>query len=182
MSTATSPITLLALCAACFFSGAAWKTQQHTQQAQAQQQAHARALQALSSKLEQSRANLQSILDQQTTTLQATNAKEQAQANAHHHTLDTGLRTGTIGLRVPIVPASCIPTAVPAASHTSAQPATAHAQLEPATAAALAALPHEGDAAIRDLNTCIAQYNAVKAAHDQWRQALQKDAFHAQTP
>lgn len=116
MSTAASPITLLALCAACFFSGAAWKTQQHTQQAQAQQQAHARALQALSSKLEQSRANLQSTLDQQTTTLQATNAKEQAQANAHHHTLDTGLRTGAIGLRVPIVPASCIPTAVPAAS------------------------------------------------------------------
>ena len=56
MSTAASPITLLALCAACFFSGAAWKTQQHTKQAQAQQQAHARALQALSSKLEQSRA------------------------------------------------------------------------------------------------------------------------------
>ena len=182
MSTAASPITLLALCAASFFSGAAWKTQQHNKQAQAQQQAHARALQALSSKLEQSRAKLQSTLDQQTTTLQATNAKEQAQANAHHHTLDTGLRTGAIGLRVPIVPASCIPTAVPAASHPSAQPATAHAQLEPATAAALAALPHEGDAAIRDLNTCIAQYNAVKAAHDQWRQALQKDAFHAQTP
>mgnify|MGYP007075975589 CR=1 FL=1 len=39
MSTAASPITLLALCAACFFSGAAWKTQQHTKQAQAQQQA-----------------------------------------------------------------------------------------------------------------------------------------------
>lgn len=175
MSTAASPITLLALCAACFFSGAAWKTQQHNKEAQAQQQAHARALQALSSKLEQSRANLQSILDQQTTTLQATNAKEQAQANANHNTLDTGLR-------VPIVPASCIPTAVPAASHTSAQPATAHAQLEPATAAALAAIPHEGDAAIRDLNTCIAQYNAVKAAHDQWRQALKKDVFHAQTP
>ena len=182
MSTAASTITVLALCAACFFSGAAWKTQQHNKEAQAQQQAHARALQALSSKLEQSRANLQSILDQQTTTLQATNAKEQAQANAHHNTLDTGLRAGTIGLRVPVVPASCIPTAVPAANHPSAQPATTHAQLEPATAAALAALPHEGDAAIRDLNTCIAQYNAVKAAHDQWRQALQKDAFHAQTP
>ena len=181
MSTAASPITLLALCAACFFSGAAWKTQQHNKEAQAQQQAHARALQALSSKLEQSRANLQSILDQQTTTLQATNAKEQAQANAHHHTLDTGLRTGAIGLRVPIVPASCIPTAVPAANHPSAQPATAHAQLEPATAAALAALPHEGDAAIRDLNTCIAQYNAVKTAYDQWRLALQKEATHAQT-
>ena len=181
MSTAASPITLLALCAACFFSGAAWKTQQHTKQAQAQQQAHARALQALSSKLEQSRANLQSILDQQTTTLQATNAKEQAQANAHHHTLDTGLRTGAIGLRVPIVPASCIAPAVPAAQHPSTQPATAHAQLEPATAAALAALPHEGDAAIRDLNTCIAQYNAVKTAYDQWRLALQKEATHAQT-
>ena len=179
MSTAASPITLLALCTACFFSGAAWKTQQHTQQAQAQQKAHARALQALSSKLEQSRANLQSTLDQQTTTLQATNAKEQAQANAHHHTLDTGLRTGAIGLRVPIVPASCIPTAVPAASHTSAQPATAHAQLEPATAAALAALPHEGDAAIRDLNTCIAQYNAVKRTMDAWTETL-KDASHAQ--
>ena len=182
MSTAASPITLLALCAACFFSGAAWKTQQHNKEAQAQQQAHARALQALSSKLEQSRAQLQSTLDQQTTTLQATNAKEQAQANAHHNTLDTGLRAGTIGLRVPIVPASCIAPAVPTTDHPSAQPATAHAQLEPATAAALAALPHEGDAAIRDLNTCIAQYNAVKAAHDQWRQALQKDAFHAQTP
>ena len=181
MSTAASTITVLALCAACFFSGAAWKTQQHNKEAQAQQQAHARALQALSSKLEQSRAKLQSTLDQQTTTLQATNAKEQAQANAHHHTLDTGLRTGAIGLRVPIVPASCIAPAVPAAQHPSTQPATAHAQLEPATAAALAALPHEGDAAIRDLNTCIAQYNAVKTAYDQWRLALQKEATHAQT-
>ena len=179
MSTAASPITLLALCTACFFSGAAWKTQQHTQQAQAQQKAHARALQALSSKLEQSRANLQSTLDQQTTTLQATNAKEQAQANAHHHTLDTGLRTGAIGLRVPIVPASCIAPAVPTTDHPSAQPATAHAQLEPATAAALAALPHEGDAAIRDLNTCIAQYNAVKRTMDAWTETL-KDASHAQ--
>ena len=179
MSTAASPITLLALCAACFFSGAAWKTQQHTKQAQAQQQAHARALQALSSKLEQSRAKLQSTLDQQTTTLQATNAKEQAQANAHHHTLDTGLRTGAIGLRVPIVPASCIAPAVPTTDHPSAQPATAHAQLEPATAAALAALPHEGDAAIRDLNTCIAQYNAVKRTMDAWTETL-KDASHAQ--
>ena len=181
MSAKTTLLFLLALCATCFFSGAAWKTQQHTQQAQAQQKAHARALQALSSKLEQSRAKLQSTLDQQTTTLQATNAKEQAQANAHHNTLDTGLRAGAIGLRVPIVPASCIPTAVPAANHPSAQPATAHAQLEPATAAALAALPHEGDAAIRDLNTCIAQYNAVKTAYDQWRLALQKEATHAQT-
>ena len=179
MSAKATILYLLALCAACFFSGAGWKTQQHTKQAQAQQQAHARALQALSSKLEQSRANLQSILDQQTTTLQATNAKEQAQANAHHHTLDTGLRTGAIGLRVPIVPASCIPTAVPAASHPSAQPATAHAQLEPATAAALAAIPHEGDAAIRDLNTCIAQYNAVKRTMDAWTETL-KDASHAQ--
>ena len=181
MSTAASPITLLALCAACFFSGAGWKTQQHTKQAQAQQQAHARALQALSSKLEQSRANLQSILDQQTTTIQADNAQEQEKANAHHHTLDTGLRAGTISLRVPIVPASCIAPAVPTTDHPSAQPATAHAQLEPATAAALAALPHEGDAAIRDLNTCIAQYNAVKTAYDQWRLALQKEATHAQT-
>lgn len=181
MSTAASPITLLALCAACFFSGAAWKTQQHTQQAQAQQEAHDRALQALSSKLEQSRTKLQSILDQQTTTIQADNAQEQEKANAHHHTLDTGLRAGTISLRVPIVPASCIAPAVPTTDHPSAQPATAHAQLEPATAAALAALPHEGDAAIRDLNTCIAQYNAVKAAHDQWRLALQKEATHAQT-
>ena len=179
MSTAASTITVLALCAACFFSGAAWKTQQHNKEAQAQQQAHARALQALSSKLEQSRAKLQSTLDQQTTTLQATNAKEQAQANAHHHTLDTGLRTGAIGLRVPIVPASCIPTAVPAANHPSAQPATTHAQLEPATAAALAAIPHEGDAAIRDLNTCIAQYNAVKRTMDAWTETL-KDASHAQ--
>ena len=179
MSTAASPITLLALCAACFFSGAAWKTQQHNKEAQAQQQAHARALQALSSKLEQSRAKLQSTLDQQTTTLQATNAKEQAQANAHHHTLDTGLRTGAIGLRVPIVPASCIAPAVPATDHPSAQPATAHAQLEPATAAALAAIPHEGDAAIRDLNTCIAQYNAVKRTMDAWTETL-KDASHAQ--
>ena len=181
MSTAASPITLLALCAACFFSGAAWKTQQHTKQAQAQQQAHARALQALSSKLEQSRANLQSILDQQTTTLQATNAKEQAQANANHNTLDTGLRTGAIGLRVPIVPASCQSSGLPGAGVSSAEPAAAHAQLDPAAAADLATITHEGDASIRDLNYCIAQYNAVKDAHDAWRLKLEGMA-HAQTP
>ena len=177
MSAKTTLLFLLALCATSFFSGAVWKSQQHIQQ----QQAHARALENLGNQLAQSRADLQSALDKQTTTLQANNAQEQSQANAHHHTLDAGLRAGTIGLRVPIVPTSCIAPAVPTTDHPSAQPAAAHAQLEPAAAANLAAIPHEGDAAIRDLNTCIAQYNAVKNAHDQWRQNLQKDTPHAQT-
>lgn len=177
MSAKTTLLFLLALCATSFFSGAAWKNQQLSQQ----QQEQSRVLHNLSSQLAQSRAALQSTLDQQTTTLQANNAQEQSQANVHHHTLDADLRTGAIGLRVPIVPTSCIAPAVPTTDHPSAQPAAAHAQLEPAAAANLAAIPHEGDAAIRDLNTCIAQYNAVKNAHDQWRQNLQKDTPHAQT-
>jgi len=80
---------------------------------------------------------------------------------------------------------SCPPAVSPADYQAPAFPAlnraAAHAQLDPAAAADLATITHEGDASIRELNYCIAQYNAVKDAHDAWRLKLEGMA-HAQTP
>ncbi|MBP9942543.1 MAG: hypothetical protein KBF33_14310, partial [Comamonas sp.] len=60
---------------------------------------------------------------------------------------------------------------------------TTHAQLDPAAAADLAAIPHEGDAAIRELNTCIAQYNQVKQAQQDWLASLNHlELQHDQAP
>ncbi|MNT72007.1 hypothetical protein D3C72_2105660 [compost metagenome] len=84
-------------------------------------------------------------------------------------------------MRVPVVPTSCTSNGLQPAAVSGAAAATAHAQLDPAAAADLAAIPHDGDAAIRELNLCIAQYNQVKTAYEQWRAVLRK-AEHAQTP
>lgn len=117
----------------------------------------------------------------QISALQSQLSQEQGQANEKHHTHVAGVRAGTVSVRVPIVPASCQSSGLPGAGVSSAEPAAAHAQLDPAAAADLATITHEGDASIRDLNYCIAQYNAVKDAHDAWRLKLEGMA-HAQTP
>lgn len=113
--------------------------------------------------------------------LQTQLKESEGKADADHQAHLSGLRAGTVSVRVPIVPASCQPAGLPGAGVPSAEPAAAHAQLDPAAAADLATITHEGDASIRDLNSCIAQYNAVKDAHDAWRLKLEGMA-HAQTP
>ena len=108
---------------------------------------------------------------------------QQGQANEDHQTHVDGVRSGTVSVRVPIVPTSCPAHSVRTAEHSAAAAAPTYAQLDPAAAADLAAIPHEGDAAIRELNTCIAQYGQVKQAYDDWLHTLtQLELGHAQTP
>lgn len=122
-------------------------------------------------------------LTQQIADLYTQLSTTQSQANEDHQTHVAGVRSGTVSVRVPIVPASCPADSVrtPHLSTAAAEPT--YAQLDPAAAADLAAIPHEGDAAIRELNTCIAQYGQVKRAFDAWLQSLtQLELGHAQTP
>jgi len=116
----------------------------------------------------------------QISALQSQLSQEQGQANEKHHTHVAGVRAGTVSVRVPIVSASCTSDSVRPAGDPATAAAATHAQLDPAAAADLAAIPHEGDAAIRELNACIAQYNAVKEQIDTWRLKLE-GMTHAQT-
>lgn len=116
-------------------------------------------------------------------TLHTQLAQAQTQADEKHQTLVSGIRTGTVSVRVPIVPSSCTADSTRTTGNSPAATQATYAQLDPAAAADLAAIPHEGDAAIRELNTCIAQYNQVKAQQDTWQLTLtQLEAGHAQTP
>ena len=131
--------------------------------------------------LRDEKAQLQKDLQGQISQLKHQLTQDQDQANETHHTFVAGLRAGTVGVRVPVVPASCTSNGLQPSGVSGTGAATAHAQLDPAAAADLAAIPHDGDAAIRELNFCIAQYNQVKTAYDKWRAVLQ-EAEHAQTP
>lgn len=105
----------------------------------------------------------------------------QGEANAQHETLVTGLHAGTVSVRVPIVPASCRPERSHAPTIATAGSEKAYAQLDPAAAADLAAIPHDGDQAIRELNYCIDRYELLERTWQQWRlKLLQKEAEHAQ--
>lgn len=131
--------------------------------------------------LRDEKAQLEKDLRRELSQLRTQLNQDQGQANETHHTLVAGLRAGTVGVRVPVVPASCTSHGLQPAGVSGTGAATAHAQLDPAAAADLAAIPHDGDASIRELNFCIAQYNQVKTAYDKWRAVLQ-EAEHAQTP
>lgn len=120
-------------------------------------------------------------LNQQLVDLYAQLSKDQGKANEKHQTHIAGVRDGTVSVRVPIVPASCPAHGVQPTQHAAAAAEPTYAQLDPAAAADLAAIPHEGDAAIRDLNACISQYSAVKVQMDEWLQRLQTlEQPHAQ--
>lgn len=126
--------------------------------------------------LRDEKAQLQTDLQGQIDQLRSQLNQDQGQANATHHTHVAGVRAGTVSVRVPVVPASCTSHGLQPAGLSSPAAATAHAQLDPAAAADLAAIPHDGDTAIRELNLCIAQYSQVKAAHDKWRATLREVA------
>ena len=132
--------------------------------------------------LRDARASSEASLHQRIATLQEQLTTHQGKADEDHQTHVAGVRSGTVSVRVPIVPASCPSLGMGATSSASAAPQATHAQLDPAAAADLAAIPHEGDAAIRELNTCIAQYQAVSTALKLWREKLkQMDVCYAQT-
>lgn len=104
-------------------------------------------------------------------TLQNQLSKDQGTADAAHQTHLAGLRAGTVSVRVPIVPDSCAAGLQPA-GNPGAAAAAASAELDPAAAADLAGIAHDGDTGIRELNQCIAQYNAVREALVRWHATL----------
>ena len=132
--------------------------------------------------LRDAKTSSDATLTQRIADLQAQLSTTQGQANEKHQAHVAGVRAGTVSVRVPIVPASCTSHSIRSTDGAAAAAAATHAQLDPAAAADLAAIPHEGDAAIRELNLCIDQYNAVSTQLQQWRQTLtQLEVSHAQT-
>lgn len=92
-------------------------------------------------------------------------------ANAHHQqelarrersTIDLAarLRAGAVRVSVPV--AACEPTRADSAAGPAA--ATPRAELAPETSIALDRIAADGDAAILDLNACLAAYEAARAA------------------
>lgn len=133
--------------------------------------------------LRDARSSSEATLNQRIADLQAQLSTTQGQANEKHQTHVAGVRSGTVSVRVPIVPASCTGDSVGTTAGAAAATGPTHAQLDPAAAADLAAIPHEGDAAIRELNTCIAQYNQVRQAQQGWLASLaQLERQHDQAP
>jgi len=133
--------------------------------------------------LRDARASSEATLNQRIAQLQTQLSTTQGQANEDHQTHVAGVRSVTVSVRVPIVPASCPSLGMGTTAGAAPATATTYAQLDPAAATDLAAIPHEGDAAIRELNTCIAQYNEVKQALEGWQASLaQLERPHDQTP
>lgn len=179
---AATAVLLAALIFACFYAGVFYEGRRVAQAAKAELQDMQQRSQRAQAWLRDARQASEEQLQQQIRTYQAQLQTDQGKANATHHTLAAGMRSGTVSVRIPIVPTSCAAHGVPAARVPGAGSATTHAQLEPAAAADLADIAHEGDAAIRQLNACIAQYNAVRSAFEQWRVTLnQAEVQHAQT-
>lgn len=179
---AATIVLFLALILASFYSGVLYEGRRVVQAAKAElQDMQLRSLRT-QAWMRDARQVSEDQLQQRIQTLKNKLSTEQGQADAKHQTLTAGMRTGTVSVRVPVVPTSCAAHGVPAASVPAAGFAATHAQLEPAAAANLADIAHDGDAAIRDLNSCIDRYNAVKASFDQWRLTLQQaEVQHAQT-
>lgn len=140
------------------------------------QRRHARA----TAWLRGERTSAETTLRAEIQTLQTQLSQAQGSADADHQTHLSGLRAGTVRVRVPIVPASCGSAGIQPAGHAGAAASASHAELDPAAAADLAGIAHDGDTSIRELNYCIGQYNAVREALARWRETLQA-AEHVQT-
>lgn len=94
------------------------------------------------------------------------NQQDKANAQKTLDRLDTDLRSGALRLSIRT-------TGQAGSNHgATAGPGQARADIDPEDAQALVRIAADGDSAIRDLNTCIDGYNAVKR---------QTEASHAQT-
>ncbi len=102
-------------------------------------------------------------LGDQIATLQSDNRKGQADALRASQTLAADLRAGRISLSIPAAAAGSGGHVPGAAAGAVAGPGPARTELDPATGASLVAITSDGDAAIRDLNTCLGAYAAVRA-------------------
>lgn len=86
--------------------------------------------------------------------------KENDDAKRENDLLLTRINRGTV--RVSIPASACVD--VSEAGHSGTDDRETRAELDPATAESILAVGRDGDTAIRDLNLCIDQYNAVKSA------------------
>lgn len=164
-------------------AGMQYQAHRHAQADKAELQDLQRRAAANAAWLRSERKASEERLNQHIAKLYTQLSQAQGKANEDHQAHVAGLRAGTVSVRVPVVPASCASDSVRPAGNAAPAATATHAQLDPTAAADLAAIPHEGDAAIRELNTCIAQYNAVKTAYDTWLQSLTRlELNHAQTP
>lgn len=182
---ATLPIAALliaALAGASFFAGQAHERSRASAATQTQLQAQQAQARRTESWLANERSNQQNGLGLKLHKQAQQLHQDQKQAHEQHQTLAADMRSGAVRVRVPIVPAlpaHCPAPGLSATGHAAAAPEPAHAQLEPAAAADLAAIVHDGDSAIRELNHCIAQYGEVKTMMERWQRSLQ-EGEHAQ--
>jgi hypothetical protein len=154
-----APLTLLAAmaCAAAIaWLGATGRASQACAARQARIEADAAAgLAAQSERHRSAERALRDRLDADTTR----HHQEIADLERSKHDLAARLRAGAVRVSVPA--AACVPAAGGA---TSAADQTARAELAPETALALDDIAADGDAAILDLNHCLAAYDAARAA------------------
>lgn len=102
-------------------------------------------------------------LSDQLAALQAANLKGHADAKRSTETLIADIRAGRVRLSVPVqAPGAAHGHQGSGAGGASAGPGQAFAELDPAAGASLVAIAADGDAAIRDLNTCIDAYASVR--------------------
>lgn len=93
--------------------------------------------------------------------IHTTNQQGHADAIRASKNLLADLRSGTLRLSIPAAAGADVPG--PGAGGATAGLVQARTELDPATGASLVAITDDGDAGIRDLNTCIDAYNAVRA-------------------
>lgn len=174
--------TAALLCAtliATFYAGVLYEGRRVAQAATAELQDLQRRQARATAWMRGERTASENTLRAEIQTLQTQLSQAQGTADAAYQTHLAGLRAGTVRVRVPVVPASCA-TGLQPAGHAGAAAAAASAELDPAAAADLAGIAHDGDTGIRELNQCIAQYNAVRDALARWHATLKAADAKAQ--
>ena len=92
--------------------------------------------------------------------MQIQKKKENDDAKQKYDDLLARINRGTVRVSVPARACSD----VSGSGYTGIDDGETRAELDPATAESILSVGRDGDAAIRDLNLCIDQYNAVKSA------------------
>lgn len=132
--------------------------------AEVQGQWDKQSIAGLKSKGDQLAAALQRTADMgdKLDAIYTTNKQGHADAQRASKTLLDGLHSGLVRLSIPAV-ASGPHVPGTGAGGATAPAVQARTELDPATGASLVAITDDGDAGIRDLNTCIDAYNSVRA-------------------
>lgn len=118
-------------------------------------------LYALKDKVEEKEKNLKNELDK----LNEQHRKELEDEKIKLDVFIAGVRNGTIRLSIPVSSCSRVANSTNSATGQSDRYET-RAELTPAAGAALTAITDEGDQAIKQLNTCIDNYNLVRERYN----------------